>query len=80
MDCFDAVVFGGSMQDTSRPEESFLVAQSHTYAEAGVDVALAAIDPPQWHDAVVQYFGSIRARIHEVELREDVDGAFAARI
>ena len=63
-----------------RPEESFLVAQSHTYAEAGVDVALAAIDPPQWHDAVVQYFGSIRARIHEVELREDADGAFTARI
>ena len=63
-----------------RPGESFLVAQSHTYAEAGVDVALAAIDPPQWHNAVVQYFGSVRARIHEVELREDADGAFAARI
>ena len=68
-----------------RPKESFLVAQSHAYAEAGVDVALAAINhsdvpPPQRHNAVVH--GSVRARIHdhEVELRENADGAFAARI
>ena len=42
-----------------RPEESFLVAQSHAYAEVGIDVALAAINhgdvsPLQRHNAVVQ--------------------------